>query len=175
MPWKDQGSSKGSKGARHGVQVGDKLTPSEAAKRIQEIVSKLANVALTAGETQARRENIWPYEDELEIRWSLKRNVKVYTITCGPCGENRFLTWQNGIRCKNCYKFHAYTAFLKAQEKTHKLHRWNDGLIERIRQPEVPKRLILLDGRPGKGERMVDLTGLNPDKRRKAMRDFLRV
>ena len=98
---------------------------------------KAANAPLDS--TQTRADDIYPYEDELEIKWYNKNGTKTYFIACGKCGEKRLRLWDNGngLRCKQCHWFHSFISFLRLQERVHKLSRFNDGKIEEIKQPEI--------------------------------------
>lgn len=134
--------------------------PREFDLRMRKIAEFAENVSLKiTNPLLARKENVWPEADELEIRWFRRSGEKIYTIACGPCGENRLYTWQNGMRCRNCQFFHSYTSFAKLQERLYTLTRWNDALIQKVRQPRQNKENVLIDTRRNK------IISLGEDKR----------
>lgn len=142
------------------------ILPREIDLRMRKIAELAEHVALTVySPLVGRQTNIWPEENELEIRWFKRSGEKVYTISCGPCGGNRLYTWQNGMRCRACQFFHSYVSFAKLQERIYKLTRWNDKLVEQIEQPQQDKGNLLIDTRRGK------VMNLGDDKRM-AMRNI---
>lgn len=125
------------------------------AERLAEWEKLAANIHIpTATEMEAKQKDVWPYEEELEIRWRRENGVKLYTVCCGKCGDKHMRRWGggNGLRCKTCNFFHSYTAFAKLAKRAESLSRFNDGKIEQIIQPKKPdtRVKILIDSKTGK-------------------------
>jgi len=76
----------------------------------------------------------FPKEDLLEIRWTKDRKGrKLYAICC-RCGNIRMLKVERGLRCSYCSLFHSYETWNKLRIKVHAIARFSEGGLLKIEQ-----------------------------------------
>ena len=97
-----------------------------------------------------KAKGLLPLEDQLEIRWFKAPNYskKIYTVVCGPCGNNKLLKAERGIRCHNCGVFHSYTSYNTMKLKLHRMAYMGDSLVEKVEQPKmITNQTVFLDSK----------------------------